>query len=71
MTTSTPISTNKIGSPPPSAPKRPAVSMSSLFTNVGPRLLLLAVLVASIWLAFAQFTTPAVVPANAPASLLV
>ena len=58
--------TNNTGSPTGPAPKQPGVTVSSLWTLVGPRLLLLVVLVASAWLAFAQFTTPAVVPASAP-----
>jgi hypothetical protein len=55
--------------PPPSAPKRPGIPGPSLITSVGPRLLLLLVLLASAWLGFAQFASPvAVVPASAPAS---
>jgi hypothetical protein len=62
MTTRTPISTNNTHSPIGPAPKQSGVTVSSLLMKVGPRLLLLAVLVASVWLAFAQFTTPAAVP---------
>lgn len=68
MTTRTPISTNNTGSPTGPASKPPDAAASSLLMKVGPRLLMLAVLVASAWLAFAQFSTPAVVPASAPAS---
>ena len=69
MTTSTPTGTTPGGNPPPSAPKRPGIPGPSLITSVGPRLLLLLVLLASAWLGFAQFASPvAVVPASAPAS---
>ena len=53
MITSTPTSTNKRGSPPGPVPKPSGVTVSSLLTHVGPRLLLLLVLAASVWLAFA------------------
>jgi hypothetical protein len=70
MTTRTPTMTTQKGSPPRPAPtaKPPGVSLPALIANVGPRLLMLLVLAASAWLAFAQFTTPAVIPANAPAT---
>jgi hypothetical protein len=70
MTTRTPPMTTKKGSPPEPAPKEKPLgaTVSLLLTRVGPRLLLLVVLVASTWLAFAQFSTPAVVPKTAPAS---
>lgn len=68
MTTSTPASTLKPGRPPTPATKPPGFSVSSLFTKIGPRLLLLLVVVFSALLGFAQFTAPAVVPTGAPAT---
>jgi hypothetical protein len=66
MTTSTPTSTHTSGSTPTPATKPSGVSVSSLITKVGPRLLLLLVMGLSAWLGFAQFTPPPVVPARAP-----
>jgi hypothetical protein len=68
MTTSTPASTHTTGGPPTIATKPPGISISSLFMKVGPRLLLLLVMVLSVLLGFAQFTSPAVVPTSAPAT---
>jgi hypothetical protein len=68
MTIRTPPVIKKKGGPPAPAAKPSGVTVSSLLTKVGPRLLLLLVLVLSTWLAFAQFTPPAVVPASAPAT---
>jgi hypothetical protein len=68
MTTNTPTSTNTLGSPPAPETKTPGFSVSSLFKQVGPRLLLLLVMMLSVLLGFAQFTTPAVVPTSAPAT---
>jgi hypothetical protein len=68
MITSTTQSTKNRESPTELAPKPSGVTVVSLLTKVGPRLLLLLVLALSTWLAFAQFTPPAVVPANAPAT---
>jgi Peptidase family M28 len=68
MTTSTPASTHTTGGPPTTATKPPGVSVSSLFMKVGPRLLLLLVMVLSVLLGFAQFTSPAVVPTSASAT---
>ncbi|SRR6266568_2937576 len=68
MISSTPPSTKKRGSPTEPAPKPSGVTVVSLLAKLGPRLLLLLVLALSTWLGFAQFTPPAVVPANAPAT---
>lgn len=66
MTTST--STPESGSPPSPATQPSGVSVSSLFRRVGPRLLLLLVMLLSVLLGFAQFSTPTVVPKSAPAT---
>jgi hypothetical protein len=68
MTTSTPASTHTTGGPPAPATKPPGISVSSLFTKVGPSLLLLLVMILSALLGFAQFTAPPVVPTSAPAN---
>ena len=68
MTTRTPTSTHTTGGTPTPTTKSSGVSVSSLFKKVGPRLLLLLVMVLSAWLAIAQFTPPAVVPNSAPAT---
>jgi hypothetical protein len=66
MTTSTSTSTHSTEGPPTPATKPPGVSFSTLFTNIGPRLLLLLVMGLSAWLAIAQFIPPAVVPKASP-----
>ena len=43
-------------------------SLSHHCSNIGPRLLLLLVMMLSVLLGFAQFKTPAVVPTSAPAT---
>ncbi|MGZ3623324.1 MAG: M28 family peptidase [Ktedonobacteraceae bacterium] len=68
MTTSTPTSTHTTGGTPTPTTKSSGVSVSSLFKKVGPRLLLLLVMVLSAWLAIAQFTPPTVVPKDSPAT---
>jgi hypothetical protein len=68
MTTSTSTSTRESGSPPTPATKPPGISVSSLFRSMGPRLLLLLVMLLSALLGFAQFSPPAVVPQSAPAT---
>ena len=62
MRTRTPTSTHTTGGTPTPTTKSFGVSVSSLFKKIGPRLLLLLVMVLSAWLAIAQFTPPAVVP---------
>jgi hypothetical protein len=56
----------ELGAPP--TPKPPGISAPALLAKVGPHLLMILALVASVWLAFAQFIPPAVVPASAPAT---
>ena len=68
MTTRTPTSTHTTGGTPTPTTKSSGVSVSSLFKKIGPRLLLLLVMVLSAWLAIAQFTPPAVVPKASPAT---
>lgn len=48
--------------------RRPGRSVSTFLKKGAPRLLMLVVLALSTWLAFAQFSVPAVVPASAPAT---
>lgn len=68
MTTRTPTVINNKSGPPAQDLKGPVVSAPTLSMKVGPRLLMLLVLVASVWLAIVQFTPPAVVPKAAPAT---
>jgi MFS family permease len=68
MTSSTSTSIHQSGSPSSPASKPPDISISSLFRKVGPRLLLLFVMLLSVLLGFAQFAVPAVVPKSAPAT---
>jgi hypothetical protein len=68
MTSSTTTVIKHTGGSPGPASRQPGATGSSLLTRVGPRLLMLLVLEASVWIAIAQFTPPAVVPASAPAS---
>jgi hypothetical protein len=68
MTSNTPTVIQKESRLPGPAPRQPGATLLSLLTHAGPRLLMLLVLAASVWIAIAQFTPPAVVPASAPAS---